>query len=88
MTFCARAHASPTRPFLVAGVFACAMLSACADTPRDATAGVPAADADMAIQPQVADPRHDMVFLTRAMQSDMLEISASQLALQQASDPR
>lgn len=88
MTFSVRAPTSPTRPFLVAGVFACAMLSACANTPMGTAASAPTADADMAIQSQVADPRHDMVFLTRAMQSDMLEISASQLALKQASNPQ
>jgi putative membrane protein len=88
MTSTARACFPPTRYSLLAGVFACAMLSACANKPMGATAAAPTADADMAIQSQVGDPRHDMVFLSRAMQSDMLEISASQLALQQASDPQ
>jgi len=52
------------------------------------TTSAPTADADAAIQSQMADPRHDVVFLTRAMQSDMFEIGASQLALQQASSPQ
>lgn len=88
MTFSARADLPQTRRSVVAGVFACAMLSACASTPMGTPASAPTADADAAIQSQVADPRHDMVFLTRAMQSDMLEVNASQLALQQASSPQ
>lgn len=88
MTSPARALSPPTRYSLLAGAFACAMLSACANNSMGVPAAAPTADADMEIQSNVADPRQDMVFLARAMQSDMLEISASQLALQQASDPQ
>ena len=80
-----RADLPPARRSLMAGVLACAMLSACASTHMGTTTSAPTADADAAIQSQMADPRHDVVFLTRAMQSDMFEIGASQLALQQAS---
>lgn len=74
----------PFRPgFLIAGMAACAMLTACANSPMSSQ-GSSQANAGTTMQTNTADSRQDTAFLTRAMQSDMLEISASQLALKRA----